>query len=83
MVKLRLKQLGKKNDRRYRVVASDSRNKRGGAVLENLGSYNPIPNKSEILINVEAMDKWIANGAQMTERVAKLYTLAKNNKIEK
>jgi len=82
MVKLRLKQTGKKNAKTYRVVAAHSQDKRDGKVLENLGFYNPIPQKSIINLNVESMDKWIANGAQMTERVAKLYKLVKDNKVE-
>ena len=82
MVKLRLKQTGRKNAKKYRVVAVDSRDKRDGAVLEIVGYYNPIPNKSEIKLNMEAMNVWIGKGAQMTERVEKLYNLVKSNKVE-
>lgn len=82
MVKLRLKQTGKKNAKTYRIVVSDSRKKRDGNVLDNIGFYNPLPDKSIINLNIEAADKWLASGAQMTERVAKLYDLVKNNKVE-
>jgi small subunit ribosomal protein S16 len=83
MVKLRLKQTGKKNAKTYRIIAVDSRDKRDGAVLENLGIYNPIPDKSIMELNIEATDKWLAQGAQFTPRVAKIYELVKNNKVEK
>ena len=82
MVKLRLKQTGKKNARTYRIVAADSENKRDGKVLEILGTYNPIPKNSIMILNIEAADKWLANGAQMTERVEKIYKLVKDNKVE-
>lgn len=82
MVKLRLKQTGKKNARTYRIVATDSRKKRDGAILENLGFYNPQDEKSKMTLNIEAAEKWLANGAQMTERVEKIYKLVKENKVE-
>jgi small subunit ribosomal protein S16 len=82
MVKLRLKQTGKKNARTYRIVVSDSRNKRDGKVLDTVGFYNPIPQKSIMKMDMELAEKWISNGAQMTERVAKIYDLIKNNKVE-
>lgn len=82
MVKLRLKQTGKKNARTYRIVAANSTNKRDGKVLEILGFYNPLPAKSVMTLNLEAAEKWIKSGAQMTERVTKIYKLVKENKVE-
>jgi len=82
MVKIRLKQTGKKNDRKYRIVVTDARNKRDGKVLENLGHYNPRPDKSKFELDTAAAEKWIKNGAIMTERVAKIYNLVKNGKVE-
>ena len=82
MVKIRLKQTGKKNAKSYRIIATDARNKRDGKTLANLGFYNPQPAKSIINLDVEAADAWLAKGAQMTERVAKLYNLVKQNKVE-
>jgi small subunit ribosomal protein S16 len=82
MVKLRLKQTGKKNARQYRIVAVDARDKRDGKVLEILGTYNPMPNPSKMDLNIESADKWIKNGAQMTERVAKIYKLFKSNEVK-
>lgn len=82
MVKIRLTQTGKRNAKTYRIVALDSRGKRDGKVLQILGHYNPIPNLSEMTLDIEKTDKWIANGAQMSERVAKIYDLVKNNKVQ-
>lgn len=81
MVKIRLKQTGKKNNRQYRIIATESASKRDGKTLEVLGHYNPIPDKSIVKLNVESAEKWVSNGAIMTERVKKLYDLVKNNKI--
>lgn len=83
MVKIRLTQTGKKNAKTYRVVVMDSKVKRDGKVLETLGFYNPLPQKSIMTLDVEKTDKWLASGAQLTERVAKIYNLVKNNKVEK
>jgi small subunit ribosomal protein S16 len=82
MVKLRLKQTGKKNARTYRIVAAHSEDKRDGKDLEVLGFYNPQQDKSKMTLDIEAADRWLANGAQMTERVAKIYKLVKDNKVE-
>jgi small subunit ribosomal protein S16 len=82
MVKIRLTQTGKKNAKTYRIVVVDSAAKRDGRQIEILGYYNPLPNKSEIKLNIESTDEWIKKGAQMTERVSKIYNLVKNDKLE-
>jgi small subunit ribosomal protein S16 len=82
MVKIRLKQTGKKNAKTYRIVVVHSTDKRDGKQLEILGHYNPLTDKSKMELNVEAADAWIKKGAQMSERVAKIYNLVKNNKLE-
>jgi small subunit ribosomal protein S16 len=82
MVKLRLKQIGKKHDRKYRIVAIDSRKKRDGEELEVVGFYDPIPNISNIKMDLEAVEKWLNRGAVMTERVEKIYNLVKSGKLQ-
>jgi small subunit ribosomal protein S16 len=82
MVKIRLTQTGKKNAKTYRIVVLDSRVKRNGRVLDTLGHYNPIPDLSEMKLDIERADKWIAQGAQMSPRVTKIYDLVKNNKVQ-
>lgn len=70
MVKIRLKRVGAKKAPHYRVVATDSRNRRDGSPIEELGYYNPI--SKELKLNLEAVKKWINNGAQPSETVAAL-----------
>ena len=69
MLKLRLKRFGRKKQACYRIVATDSRVKRDGKPVEELGFYNPITkqfklNISRILIRLE-------QGAQPSERIAR------------
>lgn len=83
MVKIRLKQGGKKNAKTYRIIVVDSKSKRNGSQIEILGNYNPLTDKSKAELNVEAAENWLKKGAVMTERVEKIYNLVKNNKLEK
>ena len=76
MVKLRLKRMGKKKAPFYRIVAADSRSPRDGRFIEEIGTYDPTKNPSEFHINEELAKKWLNNGAQPTETVAKLFKLA-------
>jgi len=71
-VKIRLARGGRKKIDRYRIVAADSRNKRDGRFLENLGSYNPQAQPKEFTINTERVAYWINKGAQPTETVKNL-----------
>ena len=76
-VKLRLVRTGKKKQPTYRVVAAESRRARSGAFLEIVGTYQPrglSQAQPELVYNIDN-DKavaWLMNGAQPTERVAKL-----------
>ncbi len=70
-VKIRLSRLGKTNRPYWRVVAMDSRKKRDGAYLDNLGTYDPI--KHEVLsLNTDRIQELVSNGAQCSPTVAKL-----------
>lgn len=73
-VKIRLSRIGKKNAPIFRIVAIDSRNKRDGKALENLGTYNPV-NGSFITFNPERIEYWMSKGAIMTDSVVKLQRL--------
>ena len=72
MVKIRLRRMGAKKAPYYRVVVADSRDPRDGKFIEEIGTYNPCVEPSEIKIDAEKAKQWIANGAQPTESVAKL-----------
>ncbi|MBR1616704.1 30S ribosomal protein S16 [bacterium] len=67
MVKIRLKRLGYKKNPSYRIVAIDSRCKREGAPIEELGYYNP--KSKEMKLNVERAKERLSQGAQASETV--------------
>ena len=75
-VKMRLKRMGQKKAPFYRVIVADSRSPRDGRFIEELGYYDPTKEPSVIKINEELAKKWLANGAQPTETVAKLLKIA-------
>ena len=72
MVKIRLKRMGAHKRPFYRVVVADSRTPRDGRFIEEIGTYNPLKDPAEIMIDVEAAQKWISNGAQPTDTVRAL-----------
>jgi small subunit ribosomal protein S16 len=75
-VKIRLMRMGAKKAPLYRVVVADSRSPRDGRFLENLGTYQPRSEPSLVQIDTEKAAAWLAKGAQPTEAVARLLTIA-------
>ena len=75
-VKIRLSRMGAKKAPFYRIVVADSRYPRDGRFIEEIGTYDPSTDPSTFNINEEAAKKWLANGAQPTEMVGKLFKLA-------
>ena len=71
-VKLRLMRMGKTKQPTYRIVASDTRSPRDGRFIEIVGTYEPRQDPSRIIIDDEKALKWLRNGAQPSETVAKL-----------
>ena len=72
MLKIRLRRMGQIHAPFYRVIVADSRSPRNDRFIEEIGTYNPCVEPSEIKIDAEKAKQWIANGAQPTETVAKL-----------
>lgn len=70
MVKLRLKRFGKKHQPSYRIIAIDSRARREGRPLEELGYYNP--RTKETVLETAGLLKWLRCGAQPTDTVDSL-----------
>jgi len=66
-VKIRLTRLGDKRSPFYRVIVADSRKSRDGEYIEKLGTFNPLVEPAEIILDEEKTKKWLANGAQPTE----------------
>ena len=71
-VKIRLRRMGQKKAPFYRIIVADSRSPRDGRFIEAIGTYDP----STFKINEELAKKWLANGAQPTEVVGKLFKAA-------
>jgi small subunit ribosomal protein S16 len=74
-VKIRLKRLGKIRAPYYRIVVADSRTKRDGRVIEEIGKYHPTEEPSLIEVDSERAQYWLGVGAQPTEQVAALLKL--------
>jgi small subunit ribosomal protein S16 len=71
-VKIRLKRMGKIRAPHYRVVVVDSRKKRDGKVIEEIGKYHPKEEPSLIEVESERAQYWLGVGAQPSEAVAAL-----------
>ena len=74
MVVVRLARGGSKKRPFYNVVAADSRNRRDGRYIERLGFYNPLAKEDQenIRLNLERVQYWADNGAQVSPAVARL-----------
>ena len=75
-VKIRLRRMGQKRNPFYRIVVADSRSPRDGKCIEEIGTYDPNQEPSAYHVNEELAKKWLANGAQPTEVVGKIFKLA-------
>ena len=75
MIKIRLKKLGKKREASYRIVAIESKKRRDGRPIEELGFYNP--RTDETRLNVPAIVARLKNGAQPTDTVRNILEKAK------
>lgn len=71
-VKIRLKRMGRVHVPHYRVVVADSRTKRDGRHIEEVGHYHPTSDPSYININSDRVQYWLSEGAQPSVQVAAL-----------
>src|SRR5829696_3318450 len=71
-VRVRLTRVGSRKNPVWRVVVADGRSKRDGRVLETVGRYNPRRQPSEIVLDRERIEHWIARGAQPSDTVRSL-----------
>lgn len=84
MVKIRLTRTGKKHEPHYRIVAVDSRTKRDGKYIEKIGYYNPRTKPPTLEYDKEILQKWIDQGAQMTDTIFDIFVkegIVKKSKI--
>ncbi|MDO6563244.1 30S ribosomal protein S16 [Amphritea sp. 1_MG-2023] len=79
MVTIRLARSGAKKRPFYHLTVADSRNPRDGRFIERVGFFNPLAKGQEetLRINQERIEYWVAKGAQLSDRVAKLLKEAK------
>ena len=75
-VKIRLRRMGQKKNPFYRIIVADSRSPRNGRFIEEIGTYNPNTDPSTFNVDEELAKKWLANGAQPTEVLGKIFKLA-------
>lgn len=74
-LRIRLSRGGAKKRPFYRIVVADSRTKRDGRVIEEIGTYNPKTEPSTIHVDSERAQYWLGVGAQPTEAVAAILKL--------
>ncbi|NPA30667.1 MAG: 30S ribosomal protein S16 [Chloroflexi bacterium] len=75
MVRIRLRRVGARNQPSFRIVAVDSRVKRDGKYLENLGFYNPRTDPPTVVVHEERVYHWLSNGAQPSESVERIFNM--------
>jgi small subunit ribosomal protein S16 len=65
-VKIRLRQQGRTNRQTYRLVVTDIRNPRDGKYIEMIGWYNPFSHTKDSVVDIERINYWVGQGAQIT-----------------
>ena len=73
MVRIRLRRVGLRNQPSYRIIAANSESPRDGKFLEILGNYNPRTEPLTLEIKEDRVYDWMANGAQLSEPVERLF----------
>ncbi|MDA1035690.1 MAG: 30S ribosomal protein S16 [Chloroflexi bacterium] len=81
MLRIRLRRVGKKKQPSYRIVVADVRAPRDGAIVEQVGHYNPLTNPPTIVVDAEKVKHWISVGAKPSDTVVRL--LERQGVVEK
>lgn len=79
MLAIRLKRIGRKHRPFYRLVVSDSRNRPGGQNVDEVGHYDPLPDPSEVKVDLPKVEYWLARGAKPSAQVARLIEISRKN----
>ncbi len=79
MLAISLMRMGAKGKPFYRLVVKEKRSKRDGKYLENVGTYNPMLDPAEVILNHDRIQYWIGVGAQPTDTVK---SLIKHNPVQ-
>ena len=78
MVSLRLSRKGSKDRPYYKIVAVDSRKRRDGRYIEQIGTYDPMVEDENYAIDLEKADKWLGVGAKPSSTVASIIKKVRN-----
>ena len=76
MVKIRLRRVGAKKKPFYQIIVADSKSPRDGKFIEQIGTYNPMIEPSEIKLDKDKYATWLKNGAKPTDTVKALASKA-------
>jgi small subunit ribosomal protein S16 len=71
---IRLARVGARKQPHYRIVVIEKARARNGRPVEVVGTYNPRTNPATVELKRDRVDYWVSKGAQMSERVGKLYS---------
>ncbi len=77
MVVIRLRRMGAKQKPFYRIVVAESKKAPTGKFIENIGHYNPNTEPVELKVDLERVDHWVGNGAQLSDTVKSLVKKAR------
>jgi small subunit ribosomal protein S16 len=72
MLRIRLLRVGKKKQPSYRIVVADVRAPRDGAIVEQVGHYNPLTDPPTVVLDPEKIKHWIEVGAKPSDTVARI-----------
>jgi small subunit ribosomal protein S16 len=72
-VKFRLTRFGAKKKPFYRIVVADERSPRDGRFIEKVGSYDPLKNPAQIILDKEKIQAWYEKGVRPTKTVENLF----------
>ena len=81
MLRIRLRRVGKKKHPAYRIVVADVRAPRDGAIVEQVGHYDPLTDPPAIVLNAERVKHWLKVGALPSDTVSRI--LEKQGVVEK
>jgi small subunit ribosomal protein S16 len=72
MLRIRLRRVGKKKQPSYRIVVADVRSPRDGAIVEQVGIYNPLTDPATVVLDAEKVQAWISKGARPSDTVQRI-----------
>ena len=72
MLRIRLRRVGKKKQPSYRIVVADVRSPRDGAIVEQVGHYNPLTDPPTVVVDAEKVKHWLGVGAQPSDTVGRI-----------